>query len=86
VIDDYLQPFVTASGPEITRKSFRLDREAAQVLEVVPGGKGSRDIFAIYEGRVYHLMFMPSVRDFPQAAPDVEELFRTVTSSFTFLP
>jgi hypothetical protein len=86
VVDEYLKPFATVSAPAITRKSLQLDREAAQILEVVPGRVGSRDIFSIYGGRVYHLAFTPSVRDFPKAAKDVEELFKTVTSSFTFLP
>jgi hypothetical protein len=44
------------------------------MLEVVPGREGSRDLLMLRDGTLFHLMFMPSVRDFPQAQDDVELL------------
>ena len=64
--------------------SAAVKTELAEVLEVVPGREGSRDVFMLHEGTLYHFMFMPSVRDFPQAKNDVEELYNAVTQSFTF--
>jgi hypothetical protein len=86
MVDAYLTEYEGIPGPEITRLSITLGGEPAEQLEVVPGREGSRDVFMVRAGRLFHFMFTPSVRDFPQAAADVEDLFMTVTSSFTFLP
>jgi hypothetical protein len=85
VVDAYLAEFAGLSVPEIKRTSTTLGGEPAEQLEVVPGREGSRDVFMVRDGTLFHFMFMPSVTDFPQAASDVEDLFITVTSSFTFL-
>jgi hypothetical protein len=68
----------------ITRTPIVLGGEPAEMLEVVPGREGSRDVFMLHDGTLYHFMFMPSVRDFAQAKSDVEELYNAVTQSFTF--
>jgi hypothetical protein len=86
IVDDYLGQFQSMPVPEIVRSPMKLGGEPAERLEVVPGREGSRDVFMVQDGVLYHFMFMPSIRDFPKAAPDVEDLFMTVTSSFTFLP
>jgi hypothetical protein len=82
---NYLTEFAGLPTPAITRTPVTLGGEPAEQLEIVPGREGSRDVFTVRDGTLFHFMFMPSVRDFPEAAADVEDLFMTVTLSFTFL-
>jgi hypothetical protein len=84
IVDQYVGQFAGMNIPAITRTPIVLGGEPAEMLEVVPGREGSRDVFVLHEGTLYHFMFMPSVRDFPQAKNDVEELYNAVTQSFTF--
>ena len=84
-VDTYVGQFEGLNVPAITRQPITLGGVPAELLEVVPGREGSRDIFALNDGTLYHLMFMPSVRDFPQAKADVEALYEALTGSFTFL-
>jgi hypothetical protein len=86
VVDEYLTEFSPLPTPPIAIQETTLGGAPALQLEVVPGREGSRDVWAIHDARLYHLMFMPSVRDFPQAQAEVEQLFTTVMGSFTFLP
>jgi hypothetical protein len=86
IVDSYLGQFQSMAVPEIVRSPMKLGGEPAERLEVVPGREGSRDVFMVQDGVLYHFKFMPSIRDFPQASADVEDLYMTVTSSFTFLP
>lgn len=65
---------------------FQVGHEPAEFLEGVPGAEGSRDIFMKHDDRLYHLSFVPSIDNNPQAAPDLETLFLVVTTSFSFLP
>lgn len=83
-VDAYLAQF--GGLPEITREAVTLGGEAAEQLEVMPGREGSRDVFAVQAGRVFHLLFMPALRDFPQAQTDVDALYAAVMGSFTFGP
>jgi hypothetical protein len=84
IVDRYLQQFAGMDLPAITRSPIELGGEPAEMLEVVPGREGSRDVFMLHDGTLYHFMFMPSVRDFVQAKNDVEVLYNAVTQSFTF--
>jgi hypothetical protein len=84
IVDQYVKQFEGMNIPAITRTPIELDGEPAEVLEVVPGREGSRDVFMLHNGTLYHFMFMPSVRDFPQAKNDAEELYQAVMQSFTF--
>ena len=84
-VDEFLTQFADMPVPSIIRTDIGLDGEPAIQLEVVPGREGSRDVFAIHAGHLYRLIFLPSVVDFPQAAPDVEILYQVITGSFTFL-
>jgi hypothetical protein len=86
IVDRYVQQFAGMNVPAITRTPIVLGGEPAEMLEVVPGREGSRDVFTLHEGTLYHFMFMPSVRDFPLAKNDVAELYNTVTQSFSFTP
>ncbi len=85
VVDALIMEFAALPLPAITRVPFELGGEPAQLLEVVPGREGSRDVLAIHDDTLYRLLFMPSTRDFPEAQPDVEALFEAVTASFAFL-
>ncbi len=84
IVDQYVKQFEGMNVPAITRTPIELDGEPAEMLEVVPGREGSRDVLMLHDGTLFHFMFMPSVRDFPQAQNDVEELYSAVTQSFTF--
>jgi hypothetical protein len=86
LVDAYLAEFQGLPVPEIERSAMTVGGEPAERLEVVPGREGSRDVFLLRSATLYHFLFMPSVRDYPQAAEAVENLFLTVTSSFSFLP
>jgi hypothetical protein len=85
IVDQYVGQFAGMNIPAITRTPIVLGGEPAEMLEVVPGREGSRDVFMLHAGTLYHFMFMPSVRDFAQAKNDVEELYNDVTQSFTFM-
>ena len=84
IVDGYLSQFDGMTVPAITRTSLTLGGEPAEMLEVVPGREGSREVFALRNGELFHLMFMPSVRDFPAAQADVESLFQAVVGSWKF--
>jgi hypothetical protein len=84
IVDRYVQQFAGMNIPAITRTPIVLGGEPAEMLEVVPGREGSRDVFVLHEGTLFHFLFMPSVRDFPQAKNDVAELNKAVTQSFSF--
>jgi hypothetical protein len=85
IVDGYLAQFATLQTPAIVRTPFELGGRPAEMLEVVPGREGSRDLFMLRDGTLFHLMFMPSVHDFPQAKADVELLFNTVVNSFALM-
>ncbi len=84
IVDGYLSQFEGMAVPAITRTSLTLGGEPAELLEVVPGREGSQEVFALRDGELFHLMFMPSVRDFPAAQADVESLYEAVVKSWKF--
>ena len=86
IVDGYVSQFAKLPLPPIQRTKIQLGGEPAEMLEVVPGREGSRDVFMLHDGTLFHLMFMPSVRDFPKAKADVEELYQAVVTSFSLLP
>jgi hypothetical protein len=56
------------------------------VFDGVPGRGGSRDVYVLRQGTLFHFLFQPDVKAFPKAAGDVEALYRAVTASFAFIP
>ncbi|MFN2230337.1 MAG: hypothetical protein ACK2VA_11255 [Anaerolineae bacterium] len=82
IVDGYLAQFDGMNIPPIVRTELELDGQPAVMLEVVPGREGSRDLFMLHNGTLFHMMFMPSTMDFPQAKTDVELLFNGVVNSF----
>ena len=85
IVDDYVAQFAGLDVPPITRMANVLAGQPSELLDPVPGREGSRDIFMLHNGTLYHLMFMPSVADFPQAASDVELLSVNVVASFSLM-
>jgi hypothetical protein len=83
----FLKQFEGMGAPAVERQEFAIGGGPAEVMEVVPGRTGSREVWALTNNgaRLYRFIFTPSVRDFPQAQADVEELFNTVTAHFAFL-
>ncbi|MCB0193944.1 MAG: hypothetical protein KDJ65_18480 [Anaerolineae bacterium] len=70
----------------ITRQQSTLDGEEAVIVEGLPGRFGSRQLFAVHDDTIYHIILMPVDDAFPQVSEEIETLWGTVTSSFTFLP
>ncbi len=85
VVDAFLRNYANSDIPSIERKPFELGGVQAEILQTGSGREGSRQIFTIYNDRLYHLKFTPLLKDTPKAKHDVEELFATVTQSFAFL-
>jgi hypothetical protein len=83
--DDFVkkQP---ASQPAITQQPFSLGGAPAILLENVPGKLSSRVILAVYGGKIYRLWFNPTEPTLEQVKPDLDELFKSVTETFAFLP
>ena len=74
------------SSLPITRRATTLSDTEAVLVEGLPGRFGSRQVFAVYNDTIFHLILMPVDDAFPQLADEVEMLGETTTSSFTFLP
>ncbi len=68
-----------------TRLTQSVGGEAALMVEVVPGMLGSRDVFLIQAGKLFHFTFWPSPLAAADTAADVEDLYQVVTESFNFL-
>ena len=85
IVDGYVSQFAETNVPAIERTPVALAGRPAELLEGVPGREGSRDILMLHEGKLFHLMFMPSVRDVPQAAADVQVLSTTVVATFALM-
>ena len=70
----------------ITRTAITLGGGPAAVIEGLPGHTMSRQVFAIHDGLVYHVVVQPVDGAFPQAAPDVAAVWQSLLDSFTFIP
>lgn len=85
LVDEFLAQH-TGIAATIARRTATLGSEPAEILEVVPGRLGSRDVFVLHNRILYHLGFEPPVKDFPRAAVDVEGLFVAIFDTFAFIP
>ncbi|MCB0167043.1 MAG: hypothetical protein KDI79_22640 [Anaerolineae bacterium] len=83
VVDQVVSQY---SALPITRRSTTLSGVEAVLVEGLPGRFGSRQVFAVYDDTVFHLILMPVDNAFPQLADEVEQLWETAITSFTFLP
>ena len=74
----------------VVKSDLKLGDESALAAENVQMGESSwktRQVVSIHNGIVYHLTFSPvdgGIRS-SQAAPDIDRLWKAVTSSFTFI-
>ena len=68
-----------------TRLTQAVGGETALMVEVVLGKLGSRDVYLIHAGKLFHFTFWPAPPVVTDTAADVEDLYRTVTESFNFL-
>jgi hypothetical protein len=71
--------------PVTQRQAGLLGGEPAEIVEGQGERSGLRAILAVHDGKLYALTFYPVDDRFPQAAPDVQALWDTVTRSFAFL-
>jgi len=82
-VNDFLAQFGNVPMPE-TRLSIMVGGEPALMLEVVPGMLGSRDVFFIHSQQLFHLTFWPAPSVASDTAADVEDLYQTVLTSWSF--
>lgn len=86
LVSRFLEQFSNPGSATITDYVPKISGEPAKVVENVPGRDGGRDLFALHEGKLYHLYVRPSSIEFTQANADLDYLFLVVTSSMTFIP
>ena len=84
-LDAFLAQLGNLPMPQ-SHQTMTIASEPAVVLEVIPGMLGSRDVFIAHRGKLFHLTFWPAPSVVSETASDVEDLYQTVVSSFTFQP
>ncbi len=89
VVDQFLADVTTgidlSAFPKITRTSLQLGGEAAVVVEPVPGYGSARFVFVIHSGNVYRLRFWPVDPSTGASNADLNDLYQSVTASFSFI-
>ncbi len=84
VVVGYVASLGEMSAP-LTRTTITVGGEQAEMLEIVPGRLGSRDVFLIHNGLAFHFIFHPAPAAAGEAAPDVEALYQAVINSMVFV-
>jgi len=84
-VETFLHEFAAIQGLTISREPTIVASEPAEILEPIPGRLSSRDVIVLHGDRQYRLIFQPAPGEAPAAAADVQELFETVTGSFTIM-
>jgi hypothetical protein len=69
-----------------TQTSLTLGGVPAIQLDNLPGQDINRKVFAVHEGRLYQLTFMPFDANLPVAQAEMEQLYTLMISSFSFIP
>lgn len=82
-VDIFIENLGDVPQPQ-THQALTVGGEPAVMLEVVPGMLGSRDVFFIHRELLFHLTFWPAPAVAPETSADVEDLYRTVISSWNF--
>ena len=82
-VDAFLENLGDVPKPQ-TRQALTVGGEPAVMLEVVPGMLGSRDVFFVHRGLLFHLTFWPAPSVTPETSADVEDLYQTVIGSWNF--
>lgn len=74
------------STQPVTRTPTTLGGEQAETLAGMPGRTQNRQVLVVHRDRAYRLILFPVDPGFPQAGPDIDRLWASVSRSFTFLP
>ena len=89
VVDQFLVDVTSgmdlSAFPKITRTPLQLGGEAAVVVEPVPGYGSARFVFVIHSGNVYRLRFWPVDPATGASTADLNDMYQSVTSSFSFI-
>jgi hypothetical protein len=73
-------------GFEVERTfGLLLDGEPANMVDKMPGQDLSRQVFAVHDGRLYKLTFVPSDEAMGEVYTEMEALYELVMDSFNFL-
>ncbi len=83
IVGDYL---AAVGDDDSTQTDITIGGEAAVLLENLPGGRGSQEVFAVRDGQAVHLVFQPDPDRIPDAEEDMTRLMEAVLGSFAFLP
>lgn len=78
---------VVAAMPEFTptQSSLTLGGVPAVRIDNLPGQDANRKVYALNEGRLYELTFVPFEESRPDAMAEAEELYDVVIESFRFI-
>jgi len=74
------------AGIDIQRDNMEIDGETAIVLDGVPGQDSSRQVVFTHAGKVYRLTFFPGDESYGEIYNQMQQVYKTVTRSFRFLP
>ncbi len=74
-----------AGGDDTTQTEIVVAGEPAVLIEKLPAGRGSQEIYLLHNDQVYHLVFQPDPAVVTSAETDMRRLIDSVISSFSFL-
>lgn len=72
-------------GMELAQHNITLGQEPAILVTGMPGRLANRVIFVEHADIIYELTFSPDEEAFPEAQADMERLYESTLSSWTFL-
>jgi hypothetical protein len=85
IVDAYVTSLEPQAAAAVTRTPLTLGGQPAEQVAVMPEGAGARAVFMVRDAVLYHFLFTPAGQANAQTPSTVDDLFLTVTSSFTFL-
>jgi hypothetical protein len=84
-VEGMLQMLSIAPASEFRREESVMGGEPAIIVWGVSPQGFTKEVFVFHNGQCWSFMYSPSVLGHPQAADEVEELFRVTADSFTFM-
>lgn len=82
IVGDYLS---TAGDDDTVPTELTVGGETAILLDNLPAGRGSQEVFFLHDGQLYHLLFQPDPDRVPAAEADMARLMEAVLGSLAFL-
>ncbi len=73
-------------GFDVSRTSTTVGGVEAVVLDKLPGQEINRQVWFVYDGRLYQMMFSPADEGLGEPYTRMEALYALITDSFTFIP